>query len=1372
MVTVLSEDFLMNATLRRCTAAILAAVMLVTAPGVPAYAAAGRSTTGAGAGKTMAMPVVSAMATPLMPGNGVSSLGSGKAFTTGVAAVGLADGASASAAASAKGNVNAAGAAHAAALALPSAALRANGGERLSVGVGLNGAKGIAAAGAGASSSDKKNGMVSALGVAASAAAAGVPAAAASADGILNTAFDGNVSRAASIGDGVAGQDGSGANHLPAATASNGNGDDGAVPPASGGGDGGAPQQPKKTSLAVVLLLAGAFGGAAWFFAPAVAALAAGLPYVGGWLAAHALTAKIGVITLGTLGGLAASQFSDWRGYPRAVFSTAGEAASGTYRFWARFGLIFDSVLRGKSTDEAMKAPLTPNIFKYPVAAWIPVLIGYVAAPVGFTIGFLYKAVDVPVRAAWHGLKQVALDFFPWLVDVARAIKRALKKVVPFLGGMFWGLLKGEGVAVGVGFMALALPIFRNVVAVSYDVDSVPGWIGARLVQLGGIVFGLLSGVIGAAVGLVIGLPYAVTESAHLALKYAGVDNKASKALAKWARFVTEGNGPNHLFEIQLSDEKVSVGQGLTRLLNLRLASFYLTPVLVVSGLIHYVRAWLSKGDENHGDHLDTSWVTEKAPGKADDSYLGEIVQGAKDTSVASWNMWKMVAVVTDSALRGRPVAEKELSVLKYPAYLAGAVVAAVGFVFGGVYEAVTIPLMGLWRGFVKLAEKFWPTLKRFINFLGRALKRIVPFVFGFVFGTISGVVQTGAAGTMALGWPYKEIFDYEGPSGQSGWQTAALNASKVLIAIPALVTAVVGFVWGLVVGIPAALTHGMALAMIWGDTGEKSEAWARSWRRHSFENAYERVGTMGAGAGFRSVSGGSAASRVLSAGLSTLLSAPVQALAMIPAWAAALPRAVKEAGMRARGEEVKPYSRKEGSPAEEKAAEARPWQAPPVWLAAGLGLTGIAAAIMIPAGLSLYATLVGWKLWTVWAGTVVGGLGVGLAASQPSFWQGLFGSAPADAKAAGSASWKLFAGLGDGFASVLKGKDADGSKLGWGHRAVGALTTIPSVIVGAAQSALYTGLRAAYEGATQVVEGFLPFLRGVWRTIVRIFKRIFPFVGGFIGGAVAGAAGAAAFGALLLGRPYFKYVVAPDVEAETFGQRLGRAGLKVAAFVAGVVFGTIGLAAGLLFAAPYALTLPFSMAFQFGEIGGKSQKFFDLWSKGSLRAEMRRVSQLTNKFEFPEPANGEIKLVDGWVRLANIFAATFAASIAATFAGWVAYFRSLRDAYRDLKAGKDVPSAGSEDMSRVSRTAKTGSKTGRKAGAWLGGWGTLLVMGYLAFTSSAVASGLGMAILWSALGWFGGWLAGLILGGVLGFGVGLILWLSDQLERQPPSAK
>ena len=169
-------------------------------------------------------------------------------------------------------------------------------------------------------------------------------------------------------------------------------------------------------------------------------------------------------------------------------------------------------------------------------------------------------------------------------------------------------------------------------------------------------------------------------------------------------------------------------------------------------------------------------------------------------------------------------------------------------------------------------------------------------------------------------------------------------------------------------------------------------------------------------------------------------------------------------------------------------------------------------------------------------------------------------------------------------------------------YNAAGGLLGLIWGAAGAAFGVIASGTTAAYEGARQVVYEMLPFLRAAFETAMKVLRRIVPFLFGLLAGMLSGLVGSAAFGALLLGRPYFKHVVADDFKHSGALGFLANLLLKSVALVLGLIFGLAGVAAGVIAAAPYALTASVAFAFRFSEIGGPAQRFFDHWTYGALR--------------------------------------------------------------------------------------------------------------------------------------------------------------------------
>ena len=424
------------------------------------------------------------------------------------------------------------------------------------------------------------------------------------------------------------------------------------------------------------------------------------------------------------------------------------------------------------------------------------------------------------------------------------------------------------------------------------------------------------------------------------------------------------------------------------------------------------------------------------------------------------------------------------------------------------------------------------------------------------------------------------------------------------------------------------------------------------------------------------------------------------------------------------------------------------------MWLAALTGALGLAAGIYaaIFVGPAFLMMMTGWQLWlgyaAVFAATPLLGLSAGLAVSQPVLWKRLIPSVVENAAG--------------GFGRSLGYWTAAGKSVG-----LAPLYAIPGAVLGAVWGAAgaafglaAAGAVAAYEGARQVVYEILPFLRAAFETAMKVLRRVVPFGFGLFAGLISGVVGSAAFGALLLGRPYFKHVVADDFKHAGALGFLGNLLLKAVALVLGVAFGLVGVVAGVLAALPYALTASVAFAFRFADIGGPAQKFFDHWTYGALRAELRRLSQLTDRFQFPE---GESAIADGWIRMANILPATIAAAFAGTIAGWVGYFRSLGVAYKSAKSGGPIPEpvVDEEAQRRWDRTWRSSKKAALSFFAW-------------GVAGAVIGLGIMLATSWTPLGLAGWLLVGALAGaGVLGAlalaaviaTVALFYWIDGQLR-------
>ena len=207
-------------------------------------------------------------------------------------------------------------------------------------------------------------------------------------------------------------------------------------------------------------------------------------------------------------------------------------------------------------------------------------------------------------------------------------------------------------------------------------------------------------------------------------------------------------------------------------------------------------------------------------------------------------------------------------------------------------------------------------------------------------------------------------------------------------------------------------------------------------------------------------------------------------------------------------------------------------------------------------------------------------------------------------------------------------------------------------------------------------------------------------------------------------------------------------------------MFGLVGIVAGVLAALPYALTASVSFAFRFADIGGPVQKFFDHWTYGALRAEMQRLNQLTDRFQFPE---GAAAISDGWIRMANILPATIAAAFAATIAGWVGYFRSLVVAYRSAKSGGPIPEPvlDQESSRRWNGTWRASKKAASSFFAW-GIAGGVIGLGIMLMTSWTPLGLAGWLLVGALAG--AGILGALALGAIIAT-VALMFWIDGQLR-------
>ncbi|MDP3542269.1 MAG: hypothetical protein Q8T11_07370 [Elusimicrobiota bacterium] len=1177
------------------------------------------------------------------------------------------------------------------------------------------------------------------------------------------------------------------------------------------------PSAPSRSRVSIGLGLA-ALGGAAAWYTSAWAVTVLG-PLLAPFVAVPALALAVGWISLGTLAGFAAFSVETWKDFPSDLKTSALSAGAMTFRFWARFGLIFDSVLRGGSTDEAMKKELSANILTYPIIAWLFVLAGYAMSPVAFIIGSAYRLVGTPFLAAFRGAREVIVGFLPWMARVFRFLGRLVVRIFPFMGGFIIGGLKTMFFGAAAGAAVLAGPIGRDAFTSDYKAVSVPGWIAFRLTQLAALAAILLTGAVGAVLGLLSSPVHVVMGALELAFDWSGLSPKGEAFFTRWMKAVKNDGGLTALLDrgFPLAETNLSLAARLTRVLNGAAISLYTAlflPFVSLATIVRASRAAYRGEDKRSPDGTERKDEKGSEPPVAPragvvlpaalgalgaaagvaaalyflvaplvlldlgllaaaallgggaglalsqpQAWTGAVTGTIAEGSLAakqSFGGWRDAGARTAAALRGDavPRASESVVALAIPTVL-GAIAAVLSAVAGAAQAAASKTAAAAWAGFMAVITQFLPALKRFFNWALEVLKDIVPFAFGFLFGTILGVFKSGWFVASNLFRPVEAVFKREDAVGSKASE-AQIGAGVLMgltLVVPALAAFAGSFAVGMIAGIPVALTHGVALGVRWAGTGEKSESFFRNWERRSLPNALRAarkvadIGLSGEGAELP-------VWRVYVRLASFLLAAIPSTIALVVSGGAAYLRSLSDAKLGDSKAASGTSSSEASAPAPAPKPEQAPVGKPPVWLAAATGALGLAAGIYaaLAFGVPLLAALAGWQLWlaaaAVYAAVPVLGLSAGLAVSQPVLWKRLIPSVVDHAKG--------------GFGRSLGYWTAAGKAVG-----LAPLYAIPGAVLGAAWGAAgaafglaAAGAVAAYEGARQVVYEILPFLRTAFETVMKVLRRVVPFGFGLFAGLISGVVGSAAFGALLLGRPYFKHVVAEDFNHSGALGFLGNVLLKAVALVLGVVFGLVGVVAGSLAALPYALTASVSFAFRFADIGGPVQKFFDHWTYGALRAELRRLSQLTDRFQFPaeEPA-----IADGWIRLANVLPATIAAAFAGTIAGWVGFFRSLGVAYKSAKSGGPIPEpvVDQDARRRWDRTWRSSKKAALSFFAW-------------GIAGAVIGLGIMLATSWTPLGLAGWLLVGALAGaGVLGAlalaaviaAFALFFWLDGQLR-------
>ncbi len=1197
----------------------------------------------------------------------------------------------------------------------------------------------------------------------------------------------------------------------------------GAQPPAPPSGpDGPASATSSRVRVTIGLALAVGGGAAAWFAAPAlVPLLVAGLGYLPVAVPALPALAYQAIVTaLGVGAGLAAFSTKTWTNFPADLRDTAVGAARTTFRFWARFGMIFDAVLRGKSTDEVMKGDVSANLFAYPVIAWPFVAVGYVFVPVAFVLGAAWRVIGTPILAALRGAKEVAIGFFPWLARLFRFLGNVLRNFVPFVGGFLWGAVRGLFIGGAAGAVVLAGPVFRDVVAAKYEPQTLPGWVAYRLLQLGGLIASLGLGVAGFVAGVAFSPLHALMSAFERAFAWSDASAGAETFFKRWMRALSEDNGFTALIERGASStgSETLAARG-SRLLNgaltgaallfavpfLALATFaralyaaargvdvkdsnfdwekqlpakgaeraiegnpgFVMPVAlgvlgVAAGVFAY--ATFAPGSIIFGGVAGLAlWAGAGALGgafglalsqpKAFRAIPGAVVSDSARAGELAWGAWTDAGRRAVVAVTGY---EKAAPLGVVLAAIPAAVMTVVSGVVGAAHGLAGTLSKASWKGFMETVRRFIPALRRFFSFVVRVLKNILPFAFGFLWGAIVGLFKTAFVTAAAFFQPMVEAFTAEDRADtepSEGQITVGIILGLTLLPLAAAVF-VGGLALGAVLGLPVIFTFAVARGVKWARPSETSVAYFRAWERTALPAAIEDAARSVKGV-FRGVGAEQPVWRLYVRVASSLLAAPVTAVTVVAAAAKAYVKSLSDARIIAAGGTLPERAETERAvePETPEAPEAVFSGKPPVVVAAVMGAVGLAAGIaaVFFVGLPFLAGLAGWTLWAGYAGVFAGlpllGLATGLSVTQPVFWKNVLPLGATHAKAGMARSYELLEKRRrlrpvEGVFGVKRG-----SVLTVLHRAVGGVLGLGWAVAGAVYGAGAAFLTGAYEGARQVVYEILPALRVAFETAMKVLRRVVPFVFGLLAGAVSGVVGSAAFGALLLGRPYFKHVVAQDFEKSGVVGALGNLFLKLVALVLGVAFGLGGIVIGVIVAAPYALTGAVSLAFRFADIGGPVQRFFDHWTYGALREEMRRINQLTSKFQFDDAAEGrDPGLAAGWIRMANIFPATLAAIFAAGIAGLVSFFRSLGSAYQSSSSGQPIPEPTVDEQSRR-EWDRTWNRAGRTARGFFG-W---------AITGAVIAGAVALFTSWTPLG-LAGWL---LVGAAAGVGAALALGLA-----------
>lgn len=1159
-----------------------------------------------------------------------------------------------------------------------------------------------------------------------------------------------------------------------------------------------APAQEASRPYFLSLALAGLGAGAAYLLIPALLPMAIALPYVA---ALPALAVKSGLVVLGFGLGASLAETELWRSWPREVVTGALDAGRTAFRFWARFGLVFRSVLSASSIDEAMKADLPGLFWKYPLLAWPFVVVGYVFAPVVTLVGAAYKALEIPARAAFRGVRRIVVGLLPFMADVFSFIGRAIRSFIPAAGAFLYkGATMAMMTAVG-GAVVLAAPVWNSLVkgpyAMERDWDAKPSQFPAAVAMVLGRALGLAAsvflGAVGGLVGFTVGLPLTLTEALLAFAAKVAPEGAAARAYSRWTKTIERSAELEAFHRVGTASSRLdfsTLPRALARLAAAAPGAVYSLPFSVAGTLglwavafaaaLGFERAPVARqAAPARPDERDTSvpaieeyagspwlpltlalvgavggllfspllltfvpmmwlpavlfnaWALNLAGallGAAAGLALSQprawfgIVSTsyaqAKAAGADAFRLWARLGLASRVNVTGKPVdetlfAEAPAALLKYPLLAWPAVVA------GYVAAAAGFVVGGAAAAAGVPVTAAWKGLvvlltsgliRRILTGIKNVLRYGIPFIAGFVWGALTGLVRTAVGGAIALGAPV--LRSVVVADGENPYRYAGFTGLvfKRLVQALGIVSMLAAGVVGLGVGAVYFAPHWLTAGFTKAlKWGGASQTGLYRWLWRWEKNLEHDMSEV---SGARMVA--------------VLASNPKE-----------------EAGL---------------------------WQGV---VRAANGLAYAAASVLwaIPVSIALYvrAAVNAWRsdkpVLEEWTEPRLSGD----ERTRPvSFWFTVKREA-ADAFMNSFDFWEN-AGHSWGY-TVLRDEK---SLLAGVFYLPAFVLAVAASATGAVAGAVEVPARAFLSWAKDIALKFLPFLKRVWNLAMRIAKRVFPFLGGLVGGAVMGVVGSAAFGALLLGRPWFKYVVAQDYDTSSVGKFLGVAALRLVATVAGVVFGVLGLAFGLLAAIPYSLTYMVALAFQWGGIGGKSEFFFRHWTAGAMPIEMKRLSKLTDSFDFSKDKDsGELPPMDGWVRLGMVTAATFAAALAATIAGYVAWFRSLGAAYRSARDGRELPHWGaSGDV--VEGAIGHGSKIGRNAGVWLGQLAGIAAAAAIAFGYFAAPTWLGA--LGSGLGLLGlvvlsspaGWLAGLVIGAVAGALVGMLMWLDKAIKSAP----